>query len=134
MPKLPTGWMCTFCDPEPEFASRQLLVRHIEVVHPEITTLTCSEGQPFTPSRGGATQGPSTHSGGQLVMPSRGATQGPHTYFGCQPVEPHEFTTEWQNEPQRVDSDLEDLFDFEVGPVYEGIVEPLTEARWINPS
>ena len=38
-PELPTGWMCTFCDPEPEFASKQLLVKHIEAVHPEIKTL-----------------------------------------------------------------------------------------------
>ena len=37
-PKLPTGWMCTFCDPEPEFATSQLLKKHIEVVHPEIKT------------------------------------------------------------------------------------------------
>ena len=131
MPRLPTGWMCTFCDPEPEFASSQLLVRHIEVVHPEITTLTCSEGQPFTP----ATQGPSTHSGGQPVTPSRGATQGPHTYFGCKPVEPHESTTEWPKGPERVDSDLEDLFDFEVGPVTEEMIaDNEGSCTWLDPS
>ena len=38
-PILPTGWMCTFCDPEPEFASSQQLAKHIEAVHPEIETM-----------------------------------------------------------------------------------------------
>ena len=38
-PILPSGWMCTFCDPEPEFASSQQLAKHIEVFHPEIKTL-----------------------------------------------------------------------------------------------
>ena len=38
-PELPMGWFCTFCDPEPEFATSHLLTKHIEVVHPEIKSL-----------------------------------------------------------------------------------------------
>ena len=151
-PNLPTGWMCTFCDPEPEFATSQLLEKHIEVVHPEIKTLgiqpampssvratqssaSFSGGQLVTPSRGGVTQSPSTHSGGQTAKPAMGgATPGSSTYSCGKPVFPQEPIAEWQNEPERVDSDVEDWFEFEVGPVEEGTIEPLTEARWINPS
>ena len=57
------------------------------------------------PSRGGATQSTSTHSGGQPTKPARGgATQG-------QPVTKQEPTTERPKGPEGVDSDLEDLFD-----------------------
>ena len=153
-PKLPTGWMCTFCDPEPEFGTSQQLSRHIEVVHPEITTLTCSGSQPamlstgrvtqspatcsggppVTPSRGAATHGPSSRSGGQPAKPAiGGATPGPPTYSCGQPVSPQESTTEWQKEAERVDSDLEDLFDDDFfNQVADSPIE--CSGSWIDPS
>ena len=38
-PELAKGWFCTFCDPEPEFVTSQELLKHIDVVHPEIEAL-----------------------------------------------------------------------------------------------
>ena len=40
-PKSSIGWMCNFCDPEPEFATSQLLMNHIEAAHPEIEHYDC---------------------------------------------------------------------------------------------
>ena len=40
--KARTGWMCNFCDPEPEFATSQLLMKHITAAHPEIERYDCS--------------------------------------------------------------------------------------------
>ena len=90
---------------------------------------TCSGGRPAPPSKGGATQGPSSHSGGQHSEPAmEEATLGASKYI-CG------HTTEWQHEPQRVDSDLEDLFDFEVGPVTQELIEDNDgAAAWIVPS
>ena len=31
--KLPKGWMCNICDPESEFATAELINKHIEEVH-----------------------------------------------------------------------------------------------------
>ena len=33
----PTGWMCNLCDPEPEFATSQELMKHVEIFHPELS-------------------------------------------------------------------------------------------------
>ena len=37
-PMFSAGYTCTFCHPEPEFATYKLLMKHIEVVHPENDT------------------------------------------------------------------------------------------------
>ena len=41
-PKLLSGWMCNFCDPEPEFTTSQELMEHITAAHPEIEHYDCS--------------------------------------------------------------------------------------------
>ena len=90
---------------------------------------TCSGGRPATPSKEGATQGPSSCSGGQHSEPAmEEVTPGPSKYV-CG------HTTEWQNDPQRVDSDLEDSFDFEVGPVTEEMIAvDEGSCTWLDPS
>ena len=38
-PELPMSWLCCLCDPEPEFSTSRLLIKHFEIVHPEIDSL-----------------------------------------------------------------------------------------------
>ena len=92
---------------------------------------SCSGSKPVTSSLGGSTTGrvtqsPATCSGGLPVTSSWGkATPGQSSRSGGQP------TTEWQEKPERVDSDLEDLFN-DFNQVADSPIE--CRGGWINPS